>query len=429
MSPRPILITGDADALSGFTPEPVSLATLRTSGTAVEWHEGVAIVQEVSRLLLESPRQAATELTAALVKVDSAGSVFVLHAGLQDGPSAVCQLGGLLRDLLPDTVPVPLRLVISQAVSSPPHYTSVNGLSEALSYFERPDRRTIIRGVYERWETTAGRTPLQPRQERERTSHLPAEEPPRAEPQAPTGRPARSRWIVVAGCVGVAIVLGAVVALRLPRLTDRAVQDLTGSSALGSNVSSSAAAAPSAAAEVTRRTTGSTRPVPAAATRSDAEATAPVQQAALEFEPPVPAPTAAWTGGTLAASEVRPQTGSESSTTAAHAAPPITLFELAPGARIYSALDTDVAAPVAAYPQSPTVATVLHDDEMLTFDLVIDESGKVESVKLRRAPSSIRSALMLTMSMSVAKAWRFQPAKRHGQSVKYRQSVSVPAPQ
>ncbi len=105
----------------------------------------------------------------------------------------------------------------------------------------------------------------------------------------------------------------------------------------------------------------------------------------------------------------------------------MTILETAPGSQIYSAVDADVAAPVAAYPQSPTVATVLHDDEMLTFDVVIDETGKVESVKLRRAPSSIRSTLMLTMSMSVAKAWRFQPAMRNGQSVKYRQSISVPA--
>jgi hypothetical protein len=106
----------------------------------------------------------------------------------------------------------------------------------------------------------------------------------------------------------------------------------------------------------------------------------------------------------------------------------VTILETAPpGSQIYSALDADVAAPVAAYPQSSTVATVLHDDEMLTFELVIDEAGKVESVKLRGAPRSIRSALMLTMSMSVAKAWRFQPATRHGRSVKYRQSISVPA--
>ena len=112
---------------------------------------------------------------------------------------------------------------------------------------------------------------------------------------------------------------------------------------------------------------------------------------------------------------------------AAHESPvSTTLIEPAPTAHIYSVLDTEVAAPVAAYPQSPVVATVFDDDEMLTFDLVIDQTGKVESVKLLHAPSSIRSTLMLTMSMSVAKAWRFAPAMRHGQSVRYRQSISVP---
>jgi hypothetical protein len=105
----------------------------------------------------------------------------------------------------------------------------------------------------------------------------------------------------------------------------------------------------------------------------------------------------------------------------------VTILETAPpGSQIYSALDADVAAPIAAYPQSSTVATVQHDDEMLIFDVIIDPTGRVESVKPRSIPSSIRSAIMLTMSMSVAKAWRFQPATRQGRSVRYRQSIAVP---
>ena len=104
----------------------------------------------------------------------------------------------------------------------------------------------------------------------------------------------------------------------------------------------------------------------------------------------------------------------------------MTITETAPGSQIYSVLDTDVAAPVAAYPQSSTVATVQHDDEVLIFDVIIDPTGRVESVKPRSIPSSIRSAIMLTMSMSVAKAWRFQPATRQGRSVRYRQSIAVP---
>jgi hypothetical protein len=105
----------------------------------------------------------------------------------------------------------------------------------------------------------------------------------------------------------------------------------------------------------------------------------------------------------------------------------VTILETAPpGSQIYSAFDTDVAAPIAAYPQSSTVATVQHHDEMLIFDLIIDPTGRVESVKPRSIPSSIRSTIMLTMSMSVAKAWRFQPATRQGRSVRYRQSIAVP---
>src|SRR5204863_339456 len=132
-------------------------AALKTAGVPIEWHEGVAIVQEAARRLLEStPRLTTTELSGDNVRIDLTGAVSVPRDGVQDGPSAVSQLGALLRDLLPDNLPVPLRLAVSQALSNPPHYASIASFSEGLSYFERPDPHSIIRAVYERWEANAG---------------------------------------------------------------------------------------------------------------------------------------------------------------------------------------------------------------------------------------------------------------------------------
>jgi hypothetical protein len=419
MATRPILLVGDTRAvLSGFTPEPVSLAALKASGIRVEWHEGVAILREACRRLLDSSNpQPPSEVAAADIKIDLTGNVFVPRGGLQDGPSAVSQLGTALRDLLADNMPVPLRLAISQAMANPPHYDSIKSFSEALSYFERPDPARIIRGLYERWEASASsRGAPDSRHESVTANERGAEEPVVEQPRR--ARSATPRWLVLAGGIGLAITLALVLAAVWVRnadevpSSDQPVDSTPGGSPVVGVAPQDGTAKLRAAAPPE---TAARRPVAHPATPAKA-VTVPVRPftSSGEEAAPIAAPL---------------PTSARSIATADRASVSVTILEPEPGSRIYSSLDTDVAAPVAAYPQSPTVATVLHDDEVLTFDVVIDEVGKVESVKLRRAPRSIRSALMLTMSMSVAKAWRFQPATRRGQSVKYRQSISVPASQ
>ena len=69
----------------------------------------------------------------------------------EKGEPAIRQIGELLRTSLAESAfPVPLRLVITQACSTPPSYASIAELSSALEYFERPDRPGLIRAVYER---------------------------------------------------------------------------------------------------------------------------------------------------------------------------------------------------------------------------------------------------------------------------------------
>ena len=411
MATQPILIAGDTRAvLSGFTPEPVSLAALKASGIRVEWHEGVAILRESCRCLLDSSNpQPSSELAVADIKIDLTGNVLVPHGGVQDGPSAVSQLGTALRDLMADNVPVPLRLAISQAMANPPHYDSIKSFSEALSYFERPDPAGIIRALYERWEASAsGRGALDSRHESVTANERVAEEPAVEQPQR--ARPATPRWLVLAGGIGLAITLALVLTAALPSSDQPADATASGSPVVG--------VAPQEGTAKLRAAT----PAETAARRPVARPATPDENGRLDR--PIIS-----TGEDVAPTAAPRHTSPRSIATADDASVSVTILEPEPRSRIYSVIDTDVAAPVAAHPQSPTVATVLPDDEVLTFDVVIDEVGKVESVKLRRAPRSIRSALMLTMSMSVAKAWRFQPATRRGQSVKYRQSISVPAPQ
>lgn len=426
MSTRPILIGGDSDAnLSGFAPEPVSLAVVKASKIPVEWYESVAIVQEASRHLLDSPRlpQPGRELSVATVRIDMTGKVIVSGDAAPEGASAVSQLGALLRDLMPDNMPVPLRLAVSQAMSNPPHYASIKSFSEALAYFERPDRMGIIRALYERWEAIgSGRLAL--------PSHVEPASESQPAPEKPARRaPGRApHWMVAAGAIGLAITLGLAVAANWMRIsTAFSINRQVESSAPASDRPADGSALGSPIPEAAQPGRTNNRPVPlrvAPGSNQDARVEPGLM---LSNGSAAPVPDLTTVGKAPVSAEESLRSANQSNASVDQIAASATV-ERAPGSRTYSALDTDVSAPVAAYPQSSSVATVLEDDEMLTFDLVIDENGKVESVKLRRAPSSIRSALMLTMSMSVAKAWRFQPATRHGQSVKYRQSISVPAP-
>ena len=130
----------------------ISLADLKSRRVPVEWFEAVAIVQELCRALLESRVDPEQDRSAAKgVFIDPAGSVRIAqHAG-EPGEPAIRQVGELLRTSLAESAfPVPLRLVITQASSTPPFYASIAELSNALEYFERPDRAGLVRAVYER---------------------------------------------------------------------------------------------------------------------------------------------------------------------------------------------------------------------------------------------------------------------------------------
>jgi hypothetical protein len=54
------------------------------------------------------------------------------------------------------------------------------------------------------------------------------------------------------------------------------------------------------------------------------------------------------------------------------------------------------------------------------MELLISETGSVEQVRLIAGPSRLPDVMLL----SGAKAWRFQPASRDGEAVRYRARVS-----
>jgi hypothetical protein len=95
-----------------------------------------------------------------------------------------------------------------------------------------------------------------------------------------------------------------------------------------------------------------------------------------------------------------------------------------PDSRVYTGLDDGVVEPVAIrefLPQEPIPGAAGGDPSVL--ELVIDTRGFVESVRLRNPQNRYRDKWFL----SAAKSWRFQPALKDGQPVKYLKRIPLTA--
>ena len=75
---------------------------------------------------------------------------------------------------------------------------------------------------------------------------------------------------------------------------------------------------------------------------------------------------------------------------------------------------------------TPTAIPVgMTSDNFAEFEVLITEGGGVESVKALRVPATMADAVSMTMRLSAAKAWRFHPALKDGEPVRYRRIVWV----
>jgi hypothetical protein len=90
---------------------------------------------------------------------------------------------------------------------------------------------------------------------------------------------------------------------------------------------------------------------------------------------------------------------------------------------IYSPQDTDISPPVAI--RSTGIATdgINPHQNVLLIEILVNATGGVESVRARQRPATIGTAVQSHMALSVVKTWRFRPARKDGQPVKYRTIV------
>ena len=407
------------EALHAANHGAISLFDLKSRRTPVEWFEGIAVIQEMCRTLLESGAGAdGVSFGPEDVVIDAAGRVSAgLHEGSEDD-SVVRQVGELLLLILGDSgFPVPLRLVITQSTSTPPFYASIAELSSALEYFERPDRPGLIHAVFER----AQKLPAVP-ETSEPAAHVDQKKPAAkikkpATKDSPRRRPLSMGLIYGAAAAVAAIAIGAGVVAwvsgrpqRVALLTNLEEESPKGPD-LGKPASNpgrvNPATAPGSREQVPVKATGGTRGS-LAFTPQPLRDVAP--QIAIELSP-------ADQPGALSKSEaVLPLTFP------AYDVPADSHLE----GTIYSARDGDVTPPVATYPRLPAEPpSGVRTEAVSTLELVVSETGEVESVRLRGRPSHLAEALLATMNLSAAKTWRFVPAVRDGRPVKYRKLVHV----
>jgi hypothetical protein len=414
----------------------VSVAELLERHVPMHWSEAVAVVAELCAVLLE--RGAPVIPHPSDVLINGQGTLAIRTEDV--GESNPAALGRMLHNLCATaSPPAPLRLFVSHAISSD-RYQSVSAFADALKDYEAPGHDKLIRAAHDRWVATRTETsaasaeiPLRPEPQPEKT----------AEPKADSRR-RLPRWaiataavaVVSGGGAGAWLATGATVpslppisfssiSASVPAVIQQALAWVGGSGA--SHVA--AAEAQTTSTKPARRvkprgpakgartitadldaasTAGLTETTPATGSITPVDATDALEGLALTA---VVVSDGSAPGGAVA----EPGDTGESFGTLEEVA-------TAEDAIVYSRASLGVMPPVMmtrqiARPEALTPGV----EAVSTIEVMVDEAGEVEQVKLLSRPSPI----LATMLLSAAKTWKFRPALHDGQPVRYRLRLDV----
>jgi hypothetical protein len=377
------------------------LSTLLDRQTPIEWFEAVAIVQELCALA-SGGRGAGppAALEAGDVALTPDGGVDV--RGGAAGVPTVAQVAHLLLALLEGArgLPVQLRLLALQEVSPAPGCATLRDLSSRLAPYERPNRRQTIRDIYQRVAAL-------PAPDSERLTSPPApQHPPRAAVRPPWWRSRRVQ--TAAASIALLVAAGVVLAWLW-----QAVAPMLFHQGGGQEPRTGAVAESLPASEVER--------IWATARRIWRRTVA---------RPAAPAPASAPAGSSgpeavvvATASDRLPAPASRSGMAAPRM--PAAAAGTSPGAAgttLFSRADVEVVPPALVRPRLPDAPPPgVRAEDLPQVEVVVSETGEVESVKLVSERAGVGPAMML----SVIKAWRFSPATRAGRPVRYRLVVTL----
>ena len=353
-----------------------------------------------------------------------------------DGPqNPVSVLAKLLKALLNGVdAPGGLRDLAADNAKSSPALSSVSAFQRALAFYERPGRASELQAIAARLRGFAPapqEPPEDPRAEFDRLREKVAAKAEADEPAEP-GKSARRfsrRTIVIAAAVELAI-LGAIVVYARPHyfdqtseLKDRVEQKLadtisTGLNKIGSSdgLGSAAAAAMPAEAAPTGAPEPAklNRPVPA----THAVGTTLTEKASARTPILLPTgPVPLTTGGvaTGPAFTMAPAYGPRALTSGPRADPGLNMGPI----QTYTTADGEVDPPRITRQQLPRQPEP--GDDTGYFDVIVNEMGDVERVQLVSPMRRFQERML----MAAAKAWKFRPALRDGQPVRYRMRIAI----
>ena len=433
-----------------------SVAQVLNADFARSWHEAVAVVQEAASQLHPGVSLPAPDD----LLIESSGSLS-FGFGNEGNENPVAALAGLLEELLKG-VEAPASLMdLAKANKGPnPGVGSVDAFMRSLAFFERPNRAHDLRAIAGRLDQLQQKPSSTQEFERLRERVMAAAETP--EPVKTTQEEPKKRQIpqlatrrqgVVAAGIAAGLLLG-VLAVRYPVNISKIPFNFSFSGPAAAN--SAPPSSPNAPAHSTPATSAAASPATAKAKqageplerpRQNAKATtnqpAPVKTSEVSAHSEKPAPRSTETASPDAAPGTdvpRPGLASRSlSPPTVRTEPvsvPLPVQQVAPAASglsaglpkasvappangVYSPETPGVKPPTLVRPQMPREPQP--GDDTGYFDMIVDEKGLVEQVKL----ISPRRRYHDRMLVAAAKAWQFSPATLDGNPVKYRILVPI----
>jgi hypothetical protein len=421
-----------------FVANPISLADVLALRVPVHWTEAVAVIEELCLVLLTDGEPSAIPEPES-VTITAQGTVLVRlgAAGSRD----VDAIGRMLNALLdPVTTPIPLRLFVAHSIGSD-KYRSLQAFAEGLAYYGRPDRQELIQELYRRClnseETLAEEVPpVVPAFDAPITPSVAAEEPVAKKRRMP-------RWALVAAALLLLLLLVPFVMARRPVTTDALAPVRSLGNAAASAVSTAVQGVqeflrpqPAVSAKVEAEPVERAEPTPrrrgAAETPGSTPRPSPsTQDMRLVAVAELPAVPGTIDGGALPTLASEPsvllpvQSGTIAEGALALPAAPAPVAPApvvrAPDPMVYTSSSLDVQPPVIYSPKLPPLpAADPFWQGTNTMELLIDELGEVRQARLTSRPVRLSDMMLL----SPAKTWKFHPALKNGQPVKYRLTMS-----
>ena len=423
---------GTTMTLEEFTPEgskrgheaPMSLHDLLARGTTVQWDEAVAIVEEMCAVAIAISGDHAPVSSLADVILDSNGRITLSGRGRgEESPTAA---GRVLHAALANAdVPVALRLFVTQS-TAPETYRSLREFAAGLAYYARPNRTELIREVYKRGASLA------------RSGVEPASIPPPLplQDKEPPSRSPKSKRLDIKRAVlwsmaFVFVAVAAVAAWTWWKVGSRGTptervgvlsQAAAAVTDLASQVRERLRPAVSTNAEAPTETSATSslpRPRRRAPAPTVAEET-PVAGHALAIAQPDTwqLPVAVTTVGTpvlVAATTDAVPLDTEPTAVVKDSASP-------DKQRLFTKSDAEVEPPVMRYPQltPPIMSRSSRPPAVNRVEVVVAPDGTVERARFVAGPIRMVDIMLL----SSVKSWRFTPALKDGEPVRYQTVVS-----